>query len=71
MTAITSMAIDQGKFNSVFSGFDPSTGTVESRTPSAMRAELPRRPIERIVIDSCSLGGLRRRCVPRNGASHE
>jgi hypothetical protein len=46
------------KFNSVFFGFDPATGEVKFRTaattPSAMRAELKRRPVERVVIEKCS-----------------
>lgn len=52
------LAIDRGKFNSAFCGFDPSTGEVEFRTaattPFAMRAELLRRPVERVVIEACS-----------------
>jgi hypothetical protein len=55
------LAIDLGNYNSVFCGYDPSTGEVEFRTaattPAAVRAELRRRPVERVVIEACSPAG--------------
>ena len=50
------LAIDLGKYNSVFCGLDPATGEAEFRTvnttPATLRKELTRRPVE---------------CVGRNG----
>ena len=55
------LAIDLGKYNSVFCGFDTCSGEVEFRTakttPAVLRTELTRRPVERVVIEACSPAG--------------
>src|SRR5438067_209182 len=59
MSAI--LAIDLGKFNSVFCWLDPDTGEVAFRaaktTPDAVRHELARRPVGRVVVGACSQAG--------------
>lgn len=55
------LAIDLGKFNSVFCWFDPNTGEVDFRTakttPDAVRAELLRKAVDQVVIEACSQAG--------------
>jgi len=52
------LAIDLGKYNSVFCGLDPATGEAEFRTakttPATLRKELTRRPVGRVVIEACT-----------------
>ena len=55
------LAIDLGKYNSVFCGLDLATGEAEFRTattsPSTMRKELTRRAVNRVVIEACTPAG--------------
>jgi transposase len=59
MSAI--LAIDLGKFNSVFCWLDPDGGEVAFRTakttPDAVRTELTRQAVGRVVIEACSQAG--------------
>lgn len=55
------LAIDLGKYNSVFCGLDPSSGEAEfgtaKTTPATLRKELTRRPVDRVVIEACTPAG--------------
>jgi hypothetical protein len=55
------LAIDLGKYNSVLCGFDTVGGEVDIRTakttPAVLRQELTRHPVDRVVIETCSLAG--------------
>ena len=57
----TILAIDLGKYNSVFCWLDPNSGEVNYRTakttPTMMRTELTRQPVKRVVIEACSPAG--------------
>jgi transposase len=55
------LAIDLGKFNSVFCWFDPHTRDARFRTvktcPATFTDELTRDPCQRVVIEACSPAG--------------
>jgi transposase len=57
----TILAIDLGKFNSVFCWFDPDaraeTFRTVNTTPDDLRRELLRRPVARVVFEACSQAG--------------
>jgi transposase len=57
----TILAIDLGKFNSVFCWFDPDARTERFRTapttPDDLRRELLRQPVARVVFEACSQAG--------------
>ena len=55
------LAIDLGKYKSVFCWFDPTTKSTAFRTvktsPALFEAEITREPIARVVIEACSPAG--------------
>lgn len=55
------LAIDLGKFNSVLCWYDRVTKSTAFRsvktTPTELRRELQRQPIERVVLEACSSSG--------------
>src|SRR5437763_1146377 len=57
----TILAIDLGKFNSVFCWYDPDARAERFRTapttPDDLRRELTRQPITRVVFEACSQAG--------------
>ena len=57
----TILAIDLGKFNSVFCWYDPDARAAAFRstptTPDDVRRELTRRPVARVVFEACSQAG--------------
>jgi len=57
----TILAIDLGKFNSVLCWYEPKTRAADFRTvkttPSELRLELLRQPVECVVIEACSAAG--------------
>jgi transposase len=57
----TILAIDLGKFNSVFCWYDPDARAETFRTaatnPDDLRRELTRQPVARVVFEACSQAG--------------
>ena len=57
----TILAIDLGKFNSVFCWYDPDARAPAFRTaattPGDLRRELARPPVARVVFEACSQAG--------------
>jgi len=57
----TILAVDLGKFNSVFCWLDPDARGERFRaaptTPDDLRRELTRQPVERVVFEACSQAG--------------
>ena len=55
------LAVDLGKFNSVFCWYDPGTHGVTFRTarttPDDLRREFTRQPVARVVFEACSQAG--------------
>lgn len=51
------LAIDLGKYNSVFRGFSGSTGEVDIATVKTTPALMPRRSVSRVVIEARSQAG--------------
>jgi transposase len=55
------LAVDLGKFNSVFCWYDPDTRGATFRTarttPDDLRQEFTRRPVARVVFEACSQAG--------------
>jgi transposase len=61
MNPTTILAIDLGKFNSVFCWYDPDARTPAFRTapttPDDVRRELTRQPVGQVVFEACSQAG--------------
>src|SRR5262245_54340942 len=61
MTPATILAIDLGKFNSVFCWYEPDARTAVFRTapttPEDLRRELTRQTTARVVFEACSQAG--------------
>src|SRR5262245_32714317 len=59
LTAI--LAIDLGKYNSVLCWYEPGSRAERfltvATTPQALRRELTRRPVARVVFEACSQAG--------------
>jgi transposase len=55
------LAIDLGKFHSVFCALDTRSGEAQFRTatttPTSLRTELTRQPVSRVVIEACTPAG--------------
>lgn len=55
------LALDLGKFNTVFCWFDPDTKATTFRTtptsPDDLRRELTRQPVAHVVLEACSQAG--------------
>lgn len=61
MNPTTILAIDLGKYNSVFCWFEPDTKAATFRTtpttPDNLRCELIRQPLASVVFEACSQAG--------------
>ena len=64
----TILAVDLGKFKSVFCRFDPATFRAVPTTPEAARAEFERQPGVTVVLDQSLKRGRRERVVRREHA---